>query len=59
MLRYTFISSLVIAEKECVYYAVRSESLKLIHTYHAVPLPCCAVILRSRLQSDMVRARVN
>ena len=29
----------------------------LIHTNHAVPLPCCAVALRSHLQSGMVGAR--
>ena len=29
----------------------------LIYTYHAVPLPCCAVALRSRLQSGIVEAR--
>ena len=27
--------------------------LRLIHTYHAVPLPCCAVALRSRFQSGI------
>ena len=29
----------------------------LINTYSTVPLPCCSVALRSRFQSDMVRAR--
>jgi len=29
----------------------------LIHTCHAVPLPCCAVALRSRFQNGMVGAR--
>jgi hypothetical protein len=52
MLRYTIISSPVIAEKECVYYAVRSESLRLIHTYHAVPLP------RSDSAAPFVKLRV-
>jgi hypothetical protein len=31
--------------------------LKLIYTYHTVPLPCCAVNLRSRFQSGIVGAR--
>jgi hypothetical protein len=29
----------------------------LIHTYHAVPLPSCAMALKSRFQSGVVRAR--
>ena len=29
----------------------------LIHTCHAVPMPCCAVALRSRFQNGMVGAR--
>jgi hypothetical protein len=27
--------------------------LRLIHTHHAVPLPCCAVALRSRFQNGI------
>jgi len=29
----------------------------LIHTYHAAPLPCCVLALRSRFQNGMVGAR--
>ena len=29
----------------------------LIHTYHAAPLPCCALALKSRFQNGMVWAR--
>ena len=32
-------------------------TLRLIHTYHAVPMPCCAVVLGSRFQNGMVTAR--
>jgi hypothetical protein len=33
-----------------------SERAMLIHTYHAVPMPRCAVALRSRFQNVMVVA---
>jgi len=32
-------------------------TLRLIHIYHAVPLPCCAVTLGSRFQKSMVGVR--
>jgi hypothetical protein len=31
----------------------------LIHTYHAMPMPCCAVALRSRFQNAVIMAGVN
>jgi len=33
--------------------------LRLIHTYHAVPLPCCAVASRYRFQSGIVGTRLG
>jgi len=29
----------------------------IIHTYHAAPLPCCGVALKSRFQNGMVGSR--
>ena len=31
--------------------------LRLIHTYHAVPLPCCAVALKGRFESGIFGIR--
>jgi hypothetical protein len=36
-------------------HAVSGRSM-LFHTYHAVPMPCCAVALRSRFHNGMVVA---
>ena len=37
-------------------HRVDKTGLGLIHTYYAVPLPCCAVALRSRYQNGTVGA---